>query len=163
MSEASENSLPSPEVKGEADTAKFELTDANVVFLKHIQAGMKVKDAYKMAGYQSELPNVPYQFYWKLKKKLEALVEADTLDGLRLRLELSKIISLPLAGVSNSQGITVADKLKAIKTTHEIVEGRGKMDNKPSITAFIVHRHEAKPEPIQPAPIDVEELKPEAQ
>lgn len=141
-----------PEVKGElassnevvsqSNEVKFELTEANILFLKHIQSGMKVKDAYKAAGYESLLPNVPYQFYWKLKKKLEALVEADNLDGLRLRLELSKIINLPLASLENPHGISVGDKLKAIKVTHEIVEGKGRNDTKPTITAFVVQRFE---------------------
>lgn len=148
-----------PEVKDGENEIKFELTDQNILFLKHIAGGMKVKDAYKAAGYESLLPNVPYQFYWKLKKKLEALVEADNLDGLRLRLELSKIINLPLASPENPHGISVGDKLKAIKTTHEIVEGKGKLDSKPTITAFIVQRTEPKPETKQADVIDAEELK----
>lgn len=139
----------------------FEITEQNILFLKHLQSGMSVKNAYKMAGYEGNSPNEPYNFYWRLKKRLNAVIEADSLDDLRLRSELAKIINLPLKFDKDSTepGLTVKEKLKAIETADKIVNGKGKMDNKPSITAFVVQRFEKPAEVVEPQPIDVEELK----
>ena len=130
------------DVKSNETEVHFELTEQNILFLRHIQSGMKVKDAYKSAGYESLLPNVPYQFYWRLKKKLQALVESDSLDDLRLRIELSKILQLPLRSKDNPEGVTVAEKLRTIEVTDKILNGKSKMDRPSSITAFVVNRYD---------------------
>jgi len=143
--EQSSNDEPiSKDVEVDKDLA---LTDQNWSFLRYIEEGYKVKDAYKMAGYQGEAPNTPYDFYYRLKKKLQAIVEADSMDSLRLRVRLDKILNMPLA----YEKVSVKDHLKAIELAHKIT-GQEKTE-KPQISAFIVNRYN---EPLK-ADVEVED------
>lgn len=128
-----------------------ELTDQNLLFLKHLQAGLTVKEAYKLAGYQGESANAPYALYSQLKKTLQDIVDANGLDALRLRMEMQKIMSLPLKDAT----ISARDKIKAIEVTHKVLNGQ--MDqSKLNMTAFVINRYE-KQEPKQV--IEAEEIK----
>jgi len=129
-----ENKLPAEKER------QFDITEKNILFLKHIQSGLSVKDAYKMAGYEGTTEQEPYNFYWRLKKRLNAVIEADSLDDLRLRLELSKILKRPLKDEDPVKGITVTEKLRAIEVTDKIVNGKHATNSMPAITAFVFNR-----------------------
>jgi len=111
-----------------------ELTEKNIKFYKMILSGINIADSYKAAGYEGKSPDAPYVLYNSLKRRLLALQEVDAgIDSLKLRSQLSEILSLPLATAS----ISIKDKLNAIKLTHEIVE-KTKTENNPTITAFVI-------------------------
>ena len=126
-----------------------QLTEQNWRFLEFLQAGKKVREAYELAGYQGKNYDTPYVFYNKLKKKLIQIQDADSLDGLRLRNKLTKILDMPLA----YDKVSVKDHLKAIELAHKLT-GQEK-EEKPTISAFVIHKYEEKP---REDVIDVKEI-----
>lgn len=113
---------------------EIELTEQNWLMFKYIQAGKTVKDAYKLAGYLGTSIQAPYQVYKIMKKKIEAIWDADNADSLRLKMETKKIADMPLRETT----IKAETKLKAIETLHKLQD----KDNKTGrvITPFIVFK-----------------------
>ena len=110
------------------------ITEANWLLLKAIEKGMTIKDAYKYAGYKGEDSNAPYQLYHRLKKKLEAVYEADNVDSLHLKIEAKKILDMEV----QKGPIRPEVKLKAIETLAKLTE-HGKTEAK-TISPFIVFK-----------------------
>ena len=110
------------------------LTERNWLMLKEIEKGKTIKDAYYAAGYKGKGENVPYEFYHRLKKKLEVVYEADNIDSLRLKIRAKKILDLPL----EDKPVKAETHLKAIETLARLTE-KEKKEAK-SISPFIVFK-----------------------
>jgi len=120
-----------------------ELTEQNLKFLSHLQAGLSVKDAYQMAGYEGKSSGAPYLLYQSLKERLQVIVDADGVDSLRLRLKVQKILDLPL----EDQKISAKTLLKAVEVADKLTS-KDRNNQKPSITAVFINRNEGKPDNV---------------
>ena len=136
----------------------FNITEQNWLMLKGIEQGKTVKDAYYAAGYEGKDDNAAYQMYWKLKKKLEMVYEADNVDSLRLKIEAKKILDMKV----DERPIKPEVKLRAIETLAKLTES-AKNEAK-AISPFIIQKFESgstaqiqvdKRHPTAIEPIDV--------
>lgn len=107
------------DIEPRKEQKELALTEQNWKFLHHIRLGAKIIDAYKLAGYEGTSPNAAYVLYNTIKKKLQEVIESDGFDKLRLSLEMSKLVSLPLA--ESKQDVTFSEKLKALRLAHTIM------------------------------------------
>jgi translation initiation factor IF-3 len=114
-----------------------QLTEQNWAMLKHIENGKKIKDAYKLAGYTGTHPHEAYQMYYRVKKKLEAVYEADNIDSLRLKIAAKKILDMKV----EDKPIRPEVKLRAIETLAKLTE-KAKTEIK-TISPFIIQKFES--------------------
>jgi len=140
------------EIEKKEESKLPEVTDQNLKFMRLIQSGVAINDAYKASGYTGKSADAPYALYHSLKKRIQALQDADSLDGVKLRSKLSEILNLPIKDTQ----ISIKDRLNAIKLTNDIVNGQSKSDN-PSITAFVIKMGDSKTTEV----IDVKEVEKE--
>lgn len=111
------------------------LTEGNWKFLKGIRMGLKVYEAYRAAGYDGE-PNAAYVMYSVLKKKFQAIVEADGFDKLRLSTDFEKVLSLPLE--QGKTEVTLNEWMKARRLAHTIMSDNESKSPQASFTMIVI-------------------------
>jgi len=113
-----------------------ELTERNWKFIKHLRLGASVIDAYKLAGYESEGLNAPYQLYHQIKRKMQEIIEADGFNKVRLAQDFEKVLSLPLA--QNKQEVTMTEWLKIRRLAHTIMSDNEQKQPNASFSIIVI-------------------------
>lgn len=88
------------------------LTKKNIAFIKYISQGLKVKEAYKLAGYKGSNDQQPYQLMSQLKHKIQEYLENNGFNKARVAIELEKLLDLPLR--DDQKSVTIEQRLKMI-------------------------------------------------
>lgn len=123
------------------ESKEIVLTEANWKFLKGIQQGLKIYEAYKLAGYDGATPNSAYVLYNSLKKKFQEISNSDGFDKLRLSLEMQKLLSLPLE--QSKQEVTLNEKLKTLRLAHTIMNDNEQKSPQASFTMIVIESGQA--------------------
>ena len=89
------------------------LTNQNWLFLSYIRKNVPIKEAYKLAGYKSEVPSAPYMLMKRLRVKAELLTDLEDFNRLKYKAELIKLLSLPLS--DTKKDVTISEKLRILK------------------------------------------------
>ena len=145
-----ENKLQKNQSKNETT-----LTDKNWAMLKAIEQGKSIKDAYSIAGYTGIGLNTPYEFYNKLKKRLELVYDADNIDSLRLKIRAKRILDLPI----EDKPVKPETHLKAIETLARLTDER-KTDARVISPFIILKSPDGKFEAVKGKVIDVTPIDP---
>lgn len=88
------------------------LTDKNFKFIEALSKGLKVHEAYKLAGYKGKNKQQPYQLMHKLKGKIQEYLENNGFNKSRVAIELEKLLSLPLRDTEKE--VTIDQRLRMI-------------------------------------------------
>lgn len=129
------------EIQGTKEQKEIVLTEGNWKFLKGIQQGLKVYEAYKLAGYEGTSPNSAYVLYNSLKKKFQDVVNADGFDKLRLSLDFQKLLSLPLE--QSKTEVTLNEALKIRRLAHTIMNDNEQKSPQASFTMIVIESGQA--------------------
>ena len=128
------------------------ITEQNWLFIKHYLKLGDVAAAYRAAGYQGESRSAPYTLFYKLKPKIEAIGEIDTVNRARLLSEIGKLVDLPLD--PNKQHVSFSERLRALKFMASVTP---EVKQQTKVSVLIVNRYQ-EPKGTQgdtDSPIDV--------
>jgi hypothetical protein len=132
------------------------LTEGNWKFLHYLSQGLKPPEAYKLAGYSGNASQ-PYKMAMKLRKALETIHEADSVNRARILGETSKLLDMPLEEGKTS--LKYNEKMRLLKFASSLVPD---MESpKKQLSVLIINRYQDQkgPSPIsvpQHDAIDVE-------
>lgn len=115
-------------------------------FMELILAGHPTLKAYELAGYKGQ-KNAAYVLRCQLKERLEERLLGDGISREGLKLELKKLLELPLD--PNRTAVSVKERLQILKFMDKVTEQQEK--EHPSVTPFLVNIQDPKSVTIQEA------------
>lgn len=89
------------------------LTKRDWLFIEYRSKGLKVPEAYKLAGFKGKNPDSPYLLSCRLKDRLSQIIESNGFNRNEYMIQLSKILNLPLRDDQTS--VTIEQKLKTLR------------------------------------------------
>ena len=129
-----------PEPK-KAGRPKGKLGKKTQVFMELILAGKTTQEAYNLAGYKGQ-KNAAYVLRCKLRDLLEERLLGNGISREGAKLELQKLLALPLDKRYETMGVSVKERLQMLKFLDKITEKEE--GRKPAITPFLVNIQDPK-------------------
>ena len=114
------------------------LTPQNRLFLSYLLQGQKVKDAYRLAGYDGASDDAAYVLKHRLDRELNALAKALGTSNADIRLSAHGLLSLPTVDKEGQavSGITINQRIKLLELTAKVnaAEAKAAMPEAPKLT-----------------------------
>lgn len=114
------------------DIVKEHLSKRDLKFIQYRMQGLKVKEAYKLAGFKGSDASA-YVLSHRLNGRVNALVKQGSFNQTELMLEVTKLVSLPLRPDQNQ--VTVDQKIKVLRLFKDALP---EQDKKQSFTQFTI-------------------------
>jgi len=114
------------------DIVKEHLSKRDLKFIQYRIQGLKVPEAYKLAGFKGN-DNSAYVLSYRLAGRVNEIIKQGSFNSTELMLEVSKLVSLPLRPDQNA--VTVDQKIKVLRLFKDALP---EQDKKQSFTQFTI-------------------------
>jgi len=89
------------------------LTKRQWSFLQYITQGLKVTEAYKLAGFKGKNPDSAYLLNHRLKDKIKQILEFNGFNRNNFMVEMQGLLNLPLR--DDQKQVTIDQKIKVLR------------------------------------------------
>lgn len=90
------------------------LNKRQLSFLQYIAQGLKVTEAYKLAGFKGNNPDSAYLLNHRLKDKINEILVNNGFNRNNFMVEVQKLIDLPILE-TQKLGVTIDQKIKILR------------------------------------------------
>lgn len=128
-------------------------------FLQYIASGLKVTEAYKLAGFKGNNPDSAYLLNHRLKDKINEILVNNGFNRNNFMVEVGKLIDLPLR--EDQKQVSIDQKIKILRLFKDSLPEQKKES---SFTQFTIINGnlDTSPKTIEPSVIETKNLEQEA-